>query len=101
MEILTKIIELIISNIDWGYMLSVNVCTFIVIHSISKFKIPTLNKWTKRIVSAVVGIIIAVLVILIAKADFKIILYSFILSFVSWDYIFKPIVKLLKIDYKK
>ncbi len=102
METITKIIDALISNIDFAYMLAVNVLTFLLIKIIDEVNgQKKVGKWLKRAVAAVAGLVIALPLIFIADAKIPVMLYSFILSFVSWDVIFKKIVKLLKLDYKK
>lgn len=101
MEILNKIVDALISNFDFAFMLSVNVLTFIIIKLIDesnkKKKVPT---WTKRIVAVVVGSGLAVFFYFVSKTELPILIYSFILSLISWDFIFSPIVKILKGGYK-
>lgn len=96
-----KFIEELLSHFDIAYMFAVNVATYLIIKTIDKFNgekiVPT---WTKRIVAVIVGIIIG-LAVTSFGTDKTIILYSFILSLVSWDYLFKGIIKKLSIDYKK
>lgn len=102
METITKIIDALISNIDFVYMLTVNVLTFLVIKIIDELnKQKKVDKWFKRVIATVAGLIIAVPLILFDDAKISVMLYSFILSFVSWDILFKKIVKLIKLDYKK
>lgn len=101
MEILNKIVDALISNFDFAFMLSVNVLTFIIIKLIDEGnkqkKVPT---WTKRIVAVVVGAGLAVFFYFVSKTELPILIYSFILSLVSWDFIFSPIVKIIKKGYK-
>lgn len=100
MDVIEFVKELL-SKFDLAYMFAVNVATYIiikVIDNLNKEKIvPT---YLKRIIALIVGIIIAFTVVSFG-ADKTIILYSFILSLVSWDYLFKGIIKKLSIDYKK
>lgn len=100
MDVIEFVKELL-SKFDLAYMFAVNVATYIiikVIDNLNKEKIvPT---YLKRIIAFIVGAIIAFAVISFGT-DKTIILYSFILSLVSWDYLFKGIIKKLSIDYKK
>lgn len=98
-----KFIEELLSRFDIAYMLAVNVATYLIIKTIDKFNgekiVPT---WTKRIVAVIVGIIIG-LAVTSFGTDKTTILYSFILSLVSWDILFKPILNRIdnKFNYKK
>lgn len=100
MDVIEFVKELL-SKFDLAYMFAVNVATYIIIKVIDNLNgekiVPT---YLKRIIALIVGIIIAFTVVSFG-ADKTIILYSFILSLVSWDYLFKGIVKKLSIDYKK
>lgn len=103
MDIIFDFIKDLASHFDFAYMLVVNVVTYLVIKFIDELNkekiVPT---WGKRSVTALVGIMIAVAACVLG-ADKTVIFYSFFVSLVSWDIIFKPILKMLgeKIDYKK
>lgn len=98
-----KFIEELLSHFDIGYMFTVNVATYLIIKTIDKFNgekiVPT---WTKRIVAVIVGVIIG-LAVTSFGTDKTTIFYSFILSLVSWDILFKPILNRIddKFNYKK
>lgn len=98
-----KFIEELLSHFDIAYMFAVNVATYLIIKTIDKFNgekiVPT---YLKRIIALIVGIIIAFTVVSFG-ADKTIILYSFILSLVSWDCMWKPILNIIddKFNYKK
>lgn len=98
-----KFIEELLSRFDIAYMFAVNVATYLIIKTIDKFNrekvVPT---WTKRIIAVIVGIIIG-LAVTSFGTDKTTILYSFILSLVSWDILFKPILNRIdgKFNYKK
>lgn len=100
MDVIEFVKELL-SKFDLAYMFAVNAATYIIIKVIDNLNgekiVPT---YLKRIIALIVGIIIAFTVVSFG-ADKTIILYSFILSLVSWDYLFKGIIKKLSIDYKK
>lgn len=100
MDVIEFVKELL-SKFDLAYMFAVNVATYIIIKVIDNLNgekiVPT---YLKRIIAFIVGAIIAFAVTSFGT-DKTIILYSFILSLVSWDYLFKGIIKKLSIDYKK
>lgn len=97
-----KIIDLIIGSIDFSFMLAVNVLTYFIIKIIDAMNgdkaVPT---WLKRVVALLSGIILGSVVV-ITSGFTTTLVYSFILSLISWDALFKPILKRLKnMDYKK
>lgn len=97
-----RIIDLVLSSFDFGYMFAVNILTYIIIKTIDYYNgdksVPT---WIKRIVTLCSGIVLGVVVTLTTGYS-NVLLYSFILSLVSWDLLFKPIIQRWKsIDYKK
>lgn len=102
MDVIEFVKELL-SKFDLAYMFAVNVATYIVIKVIDNLNkekiVPT---YLKRIIALIVGIIIAFAVVNFG-ADKTIILYSFILSLVSFDVLFKPILNIIgdKFNYKK
>ena len=98
-----KFVEELLSHFDIGYIFTVNVTTYLVIMTIDKLNreriVPT---YLKRIIAFIVGAIIAFTVTTFGT-DKTTILYSFILSLVSWDILFKPILNIIgdKFNYKK
>ena len=97
-----KIVDILINSFDYGYMLSVNVLTYLIIKVVDYFNggkiVPV---YAKRLIAVISGIILGVIIIL-SNGYSNTLLYSFILSLVSWDVIFKPIIKKIKgANYKK
>lgn len=95
-----KIFDIIISSFDFGYTLSVNILTYLCIKFIDSLNgkrvVPT---WAKRLVTVFCGLTLAIIIIS-TQGYTNIIMYSFILSLVSWDIIFKPLLKYFKnLDY--
>lgn len=95
------IINNIIGNFDWAYMLSVNVLTYIITKLIDtgvKFKTPS---WIKKLVTLFSVIFVAGCYYLIDKTlSLRILLNSAILAPVAWDFVFKPILNKFNADYK-
>ena len=77
-------------------MFSVNVLTYLIIKTIDYLNgdksVPT---WLKRTIAVISGLILALIIILMSGFTSSL-LYSFILSLVSWDIIFKPVLKYIK-----
>ena len=93
----------LLSRFDFAYMIVVNLVTYLLIKAVDELNgdkvIPT---WLKRTTAVIVGVLLAIVAIMIG-ADKTTIFYSFFVSLVSWDVVFKPIIKKLgdKIDYRK
>ena len=93
----------IINSFDWSYMLVVNLITYLVIQAINEKtkKKKSLKKLTKMLITIVIGVLIAIAnYFLKENTDLLKLFYSFVLSMISFDYIFKPILKKIKLDYK-
>ena len=91
-----QLTNLLINSFDFGYMFSVNVLTYLIIKTIDYLNgdksVPT---WLKRIIAVISGLILALIIVLM-NGFTPSLLYSFILSLVSWDTIFKPLLKFIK-----
>lgn len=97
-----RIIDLILGSFDFGYSFSVNILTYLIIKLIDNLngdkQVPT---YMKRIIAVLCGIVLGA-VMTLTEGFSMVIVYSFILSLVSWDTIFKPILKHYKqLDYFK
>ena len=97
-----KIFDLLLGSFNFGYSFSVNILTYLIIKLIDNLngnkEVPT---YMKRIIAVICGAILGLIMIL-TEGFSMIIVYSFILSLVSWDSIFKPILKHYKqLDYFK
>ena len=97
-----RIIDLVLGSFDFGYSFSVNILTYLVIKLIDNLngekEIPT---YGKRLIAIGCGIILGT-IMSVTEGFSMIIVYSFIFSLVSWDAIFKPVLKhYKKLDYFK
>ena len=97
-----QLIDILLNSFDFGYMFAVNVLTYTVIKTIDGLNgDKVVPSWQKRIIALICGIVLGV-VVGYTSGFSTILVYSFILSLVSWDALFKPILRRLKyIDYKK
>lgn len=104
MQTLEIIIGKLLDSFDFGYMLSVNIATYLIIKLIDSLngakQVPTAFK---RIVAVIIGLSIGIVLHLTSTIDIRILIYSFVLSLVSFDVIFKPFLNFLgdKVNYKK
>lgn len=97
-----KIIDLVINNFDFSFMLAINGLTYFIIKVIDDMngrkKVPA---WQKRLVLiACIGIVSAVY-IKIGYGDMKMLLNSAILAPVFWKWLAAPICDKLGINYRK
>ena len=97
---LEQLIDSILSSFDFGYCLTVNILTYIVVRLIDSIRSKHLTKWQKRIVLLVAIAILSTAYYLIGT-DLRVLVNSSILAPVSWSWVFKPIVKKLNLDYRK
>lgn len=96
-----QIIDTTLSSFDFGFCLIVNILTYIIIKIIDEVnKEKEVTVWQKRLVLIASILSIGGIYYAIGN-DVKLLINSAILAPVSWSLIFKPICKLLKIDYKK
>lgn len=102
MEVVNKIFDLLAANIDFAFMLSVNVLTFLLIKfADEKNKQKKVSRFLKRLIALLSGVALAVPLVLLNGLEIKVALYSFILSLVSWDGLFKHVIKKLGIGYNE
>lgn len=98
-----NILNQILSVIDFGFVFICNSITYLLIKLLEeiKFKKQT-SILFKRSITLIVGIIFGLVVYIIDNTNPLKLLYSFIFSLLSFDYIFKPILRKFKsFDYKK
>lgn len=101
-ELANFIINNIISNFDFRYIISINVLTYVIIKLIDEFngnkKVKT---WTKRLILIISIIVITVIYKLIGYDNNINLVNSAILAPVFWSWVGKPICKKFNIDYKQ
>ena len=94
------LLEDIVSNVDIMYIVSCNAASYMVIKLLegpnTKKKKKRLGTWHKRLVATVVAIVIAlVMYYKFDHTDSEALFYGAFIQFLTWDYLFKPIVKSL------
>ena len=94
-----EIVDNLIQGFDLSYCLAVTILTYLVIKVLNGFG-KTPGTWGKRIVLLIVIAILGTAYYFIG-CEPKVLLNSSILAPVSWSWIFKPLVKVLNIDYNK
>lgn len=101
MEYINQIVTAIIDSFDFGYCVSVNILTYLIIKFIDEIngnkKVTT---WQKRGV-LILSIICVSAIYYNTDISLKVLINSAILAPVFWSWICKPICNKLGIDYNK
>ena len=97
-----SILEQIIANFDFAYMLVINVVTFIIIKLIDEINGDKgINVWAKRgVLLGVIGVITMVYVST-GYDRYTVLANSACVAPVAWTWVLKPLVTKLGINYKK
>lgn len=102
MEHINVVIDQIIANFDFAFMFIINVLSYLIvrmIYSIKKGKY--VNTWSKRFILMACTVIVAIIYYLNGYDKIITIINSSILAPVFWDWILRPILIKLGIDYKR
>lgn len=97
-----QIINQLVANFDFGFMLILNVVTYIIIKlvdEINKEKIVT--TWQKRIIFVCASLVIGCVYYFLSDIKLIIIINSIIIAPIAWSWLAKPIAIRFGIDYKK
>ena len=91
------LLNTIIDNLDLMYIVSCNAATYFVIRMIEGArKKKKLGTWYKRLAATVVAIAMAFAMYYgFEHQNFEALFYGFFIQFLTWDYLFKPIMKML------
>lgn len=97
-ETISTIINTTINSFDFGFCISTNIFTYLIIKFITDSKRKKIPTWRKRLIFIICSLITSI-VYWISGSEIKIIFNSLILAPVSWSWIFKPICDKFKIGY--
>lgn len=100
MEYISEIINTTLLSFDFAYCIIVNILTYLVIKIVSEKRDKAIKTNNKRLILLICILLTGVVYYAIGQ-DIRLIINSGILATVSWDIVFKPICKKLRIDYKK
>lgn len=102
MDYIQTILDNIIANFDFAYMVSVNVLTYMIIKLIDYLnKDKNVTTLVKRIVLVSCVVVLAVAYLLTGYDNYVVLINSAIAAPVFYSWILKPILKKLKINYKQ
>lgn len=90
----------ILNNFDFGFVICVNIITYAIIKIIESITKIKLKRIFKIIVTIGVTLCFDFIFLNYTEIQNQILLNSSILAPVAWDWVIKPICKLIKIDYK-
>ena len=90
----------ILNNFDFGFVISVNIITYAIVKIIESISKKEVKKLFKIIITIIVTICFDIICIKYIEIEKQILLNSSVLAPVAWDWVIKPICKLIKIDYK-
>lgn len=102
MDIQESVLSQILGSLDFGFIFIVNLITYLAIKGIEEIITKkAISKLMKRVVTFLIGILVGLVVLQIGETKPVVIFYSFFFSLISFDYIFKPILKKFDIaNYK-
>lgn len=100
MEYIQTIIDTTLESFDFAFCIVVNVLTYLIIKTVSEVKKKELSKIAKKLILAA-SILLTGSVYYLNGYDTRLLLNSAIIAPVSWDWIIKPIIKKLKLDYNR
>lgn len=102
MELIEKLLNLIIENFDFSYMITINVLTYIVIKLLDYFnKQKKVKTNIKRVVLVISIIIVTTTYVLTGYENYTILINSAICSPVFYSWVLRPILIKLNIGYKQ
>lgn len=102
MDIIEKLINLIIENFDFSYMITINALTYIVIKGIDYLnKRKNVKTITKRIILVISIIIVTVSYILTDYQNYTVLINSAICAPVFYSWVLRPILIKFNIGYKQ
>ena len=90
----------ILNSFDFGFVISVNIITYAIIKIVEYLSKKQVKKIFKILITILVTIGFDFICIKYTEIDKQMLLNSSILAPVAWDWVIKPICKLIKIDYK-
>lgn len=94
-----ELISQLISNYNFNLILSINIISYLIIQLLNK--IIFTPKGIKILITIIVSILMGILYHFITDNSTEILINSAILAPLAWDWIFKPILNKIGIDYKK
>jgi len=100
MKIDTSFINLFLSSFDWIYIFTVNILAYVLIKILEEISSKKTKQSIKYLITFCAGSFIGGILYYIEKdKDLVTLIYSFLLSLISYDYIFKSLLVKVKKGY--
>lgn len=94
-----ELISQVISNYNFNLILSINIISYLIIQLLHKIMFTP--KGIKILITIVVSIAAGILYHFISDTSTEVLVNSVILAPLAWDWVFKPILNKIGIDYKE
>lgn len=102
MEFISNLINQVIDNFNFAYVLSINILAYIIIKCIDEFNgDKSVSTKVKQIVVVISTTICCIIYSAFTELQTDILINSTILAPVAWDWLIKPIFKKFNISYKE
>lgn len=94
-----ELISQLISNYNFNFILSINIISYLIIQLLHKIMFT--SKGIKIFITIIVSIAMGIIYYFISDMNTEVLINSAILAPLAWDWVFKPILNKIGIDYKK
>lgn len=93
-----QLLSQLISNYNFNLILSINIVSYLIIQLLHK--VIFTPKGIKILITIIVSILMGVLYHFISDISTEVLVNSAILAPLAWDWVFKPILNKIGVDYK-
>ena len=94
-----ELISQLIPNYNFNLILSINIISYLIIQLLHKIMFT--SKGIKILITIIVSIAMGIIYYFISDMNTEVLINSAILAPLAWDWVFKPILNKIGIDYKK
>lgn len=94
-----ELISQLIPNYNFNLILSINIISYLIIQLLHKIMFT--SKGIKILITIIVSIAAGILYHFISDISTEVLVNSVILAPLAWDWVFKPILNKIGIDYKE
>ena len=94
-----ELLSQLISNYNFNLILSINIISYLIIQLLHKIMFTP--KGIKILITIIVSIAVGILYHFISDISTEVLVNSVILAPLAWDWVFKPILNKIGIDYKE
>lgn len=94
-----QLLSQLISNYNFNLILSINIISYLIIQLLHKIMFTP--KGIKILITIIVSIAMAILYHFISDISTEVLINSAILAPLAWDWVFKPVLNKIGIDYKE